>query len=131
MAMHGNIITMTIFKGSKRDKVYMDAVDKNVSRTIIYVKDFDENVSDNLTPYADEAGMRALSAEELLDAFIKGAVVSIYTVAGTEIVTTMSTVIRKFDRTTKTVAVYAGFTINEKSWSIVAKTVYPELDEEA
>ena len=129
MANHNNTIGMPIFQGSKRDKVYMDAVDKNVSRTIIYVKDFDENVSANITPYADEAGMRALSAEELLDAFIKGAVVSICTVAGTEIVTTISTVIRTFDQTTKTLAVKAMFTINERSWSMIAETVYPELDE--
>lgn len=129
MAQHNYAIVMPIFQGSKRDKVYMDAVDKNVSRTIIYVKDFDENVSDDITPYADEAGMRALSAEELLDAFIKGAVVSICTVAGTEVVTTISTVIRTFNQQTKTEAVKAQFTINKKSWSMVAETVYPELDE--
>lgn len=129
MALTNDIIVMPIFQGSKRDKVYMDAVDKNVSRTIIYVKNFDENVSVNLTPYADEAGMRELSAEELLDAFIKGAVVSICTVAGTEIVTTISMVKRTFNRKTKTVAVYAMFTTNEKSWSIVAETVHPELND--
>ena len=129
MAQHGNNTGMPIFQGSKRDKVYMDAVDKNVSRTIIYVKDFDENVSTDIIPYADEAGMRVLSAEELLDAFIKGAVVSICTVAGTEIVTTISTVIRTFDRTTKTEAVKAMLTINNRSWSLMAETVYPELDE--
>ena len=129
MAQNNHTVAMPIFQGSKRDKVYMDAVDKNVSRTIIYVKDFNESVSTYLTPYADEAGMRALSAEELLDAFIKGVVVSICTVVGTEIVTTVSTISRTFNQETKTVAVNAEFTINGKVFVMVAKTVYPELDE--
>lgn len=81
-----------IFRGSKRNKVYMDAKDKNVSRTIIYINNYDENVSADLIPYADEAGTRMLSPDELLDAFIKGAVASIRKTDGSEIVATLLSV---------------------------------------
>lgn len=75
MAMVG--VEIPIFRGSNRDKVYMDAVDKNVSKTIIYANVTGDTLT-GLTPYADEAGTRVLSAEELLDAYLKGAVVSIH-----------------------------------------------------
>ena len=125
MAMQS--MPMPIFRGSNLDKVYMDAVDKNVSKTIIYVSGFDETVAANLIPYADEAGTRALSAEELLDAYLKGAVVSVRTVSGTEIVTTVSTVSRTFNRGTKMVTTHADFTVNGKTGSMAASTVHPEL----
>ena len=86
-----------IFRGSNCSKVYMDAVDKNVSKTIIYINDSGEGGSNpSHTPYADEAGTRALSADELLNACIKGAVVS-YRNADKEIVMTVSEVFRSDD----------------------------------
>lgn len=68
---------MPIFRRLECSKVYMDAKDKNVAKTVIYVNDYDASVKQNYTPYADQGQTRVLSPDELLDAFIKGAVVSV------------------------------------------------------
>lgn len=111
-----------IFRRSKRDKVYMDAKDKNVSRTIIYVNGYNGNVSQNYVPYADEACTRALSPDEFLDAFIKGAVVSVFTIAHKEIVVTLLSVEYNVDRNNGATWVIAKCMIDGETVGIVARS---------
>lgn len=75
---------LPIFRGLECSKVYMDAKDKNVAKTVIYVNDYDASSSEDYIPYADEGQTRVLSPDELLDAFAKGAVVSVKATDGTE-----------------------------------------------
>ena len=114
--------SMPIFRGSKRSKVYMDAVDKNVSKTIIYVNNFTSG-DNNFTPYADEAGMKALSADELLDAYLKGAVASISTPDGNDTVVTLLSANRLHNTAAHMVSVFVEFMFNGQKYNIVATSL--------
>lgn len=114
--------SMPIFRGSKRSKVYMDAVDKNVSKIIIYVNNFTSD-GNNFTPYADEAGMKALSADELLDAYLKGAVASIPTPDGNDTVVTLLSANRLRNANSHIVGVTVEFMLNEGNYKIVAESL--------
>lgn len=113
---------MPIFRGSKRRKVYMDAVDKNVSKTIIYVNNFTSG-DNNFTPYADEAGTKVFSADELLDAYLKGAVASISTPDGNDTVVTLLSANRLHNTNAHTVSVSVEFKFDGQKYRIVATSL--------
>ena len=113
---------MPIFRGSKRRKVYMDAVDKNVSKTIIYVNNFTSG-DNNFTPYADEAGTKVFSADELLDAYLKGAVASISTPDGNDTVVTLLSANRLYNTNAHTVGVSVEFMFDGQKYIIVATSL--------
>ena len=114
--------SMPIFRGSKRRKVYMDAVDKNVSKTIIYVNNFTSG-DNNFTPYADEAGTKVFSADELLDAYLKGAVASISTPDGNDTVVTLLSANRLYNTNAHTVGVSVEFMFDGQKYRIVATSL--------
>ena len=114
--------SMPIFRGSKRRKVYMDAVDKNVSKTIIYVNNFTSG-DNNFTPYADEAGTKVFSADELLDAYLKGAVASISTPDGNDTVVTLLSANRLYNTNAHTVSVSVEFMFDGQKYRIVATSL--------
>ena len=114
--------SMPIFRGSKRRKVYMDAVDKNVSKTIIYVNNFTSG-NNNFTPYADEAGTKVFSADELLDAYLKGAVASISTPDGNDTVVTLLSANRLYNTNAHTVGVSVEFMFDGQKYIIVATSL--------
>lgn len=114
--------SMPIFRGSKRRKVYMDAVDKNVSKTIIYVNNFTSG-DNNFTPYADEAGTKVFSADELLDAYLKGAVASISTPDGNDTVVTLLSANRLHNTNAHTVGVSVEFMFDGQKYIIVATSL--------
>ena len=114
--------SMPIFRGSKRRKVYMDAVDKNVSKTIIYVNNFTSG-DNNFTPYADEAGTKVFSADELLDAYLKGAVASISTPNGNDTVVTLLSANRLHNTNTHMVSVSVEFMFDGQKYMIVATSL--------
>ena len=114
--------SMPIFRGSKRRKVYMDAVDKNVSKTIIYVNNFTSG-DNNFTPYADEAGTKVFSADELLDAYLKGAVASISTPDGNDTVVTLLSANRLYNTNAHTVGVSVEFMFDGQKYIIVATSL--------
>lgn len=100
-------ISMPIFRGLECSKVYMDAKDKNVAKTVIYVNDYDASGSKNYIPYADQGQTRVLSPDELLDAFVKGAVVSVKATDGVEYAMVLLTANRTIVPATGLVTVHA------------------------
>ena len=112
--MAQNFMPMPIFRGLECSKVYMDAKDKNVAKTVIYVNGYDASVSRNYIPYADQGQTRALSPDELLDAFIKGAVVSVKATDNVEYAMVLLTADRKVMSKTGRVMMHVTGMIGDK-----------------